>query len=144
MARACEAGVRGVTRCLGELVKAACAALLVLVAPLAAQLPDAEAAFQRGDYGAARAAYERVLATDSTSVRALYQLAILDSWDGKLQRSLDRFIRQRLRSLLRRRRGRYGIASGGDYTRWPNAFFAEHGLFSLSLAHAELRQSRNG
>ena len=55
--------------------------------------------------------------------------------------SLDRFIRQRLRSLLRRRRGRYGIASGGDYTRWPNAFFAEHGLFSLSLAHAELRQS---
>jgi RNA-directed DNA polymerase len=54
---------------------------------------------------------------------------------------LDRFIRQRLRSLLRRRSGRYGIASGGDYQRWPNAFFAEQGLFSLCLAHAELRQS---
>jgi RNA-directed DNA polymerase len=54
---------------------------------------------------------------------------------------LDQFIRQRLRSLLRRRSGRYGIASGGDYHRWPNAFFTEHGLFSLSLAHAELRQS---
>lgn len=54
---------------------------------------------------------------------------------------LDRFIRQRLRSLLRRRSGRYGIASGGDYTRWPNAFFAEQGLFSLCMAHAELRQS---
>jgi RNA-directed DNA polymerase len=56
---------------------------------------------------------------------------------------LDPFIRQRLRSLLRRRSGRYGIASGGDYQRWPNAFFAEQGLFSLSLAHAELRQSLN-
>lgn len=54
---------------------------------------------------------------------------------------LDRLIRQRLRSLLRRRSGRYGIASGGDYIRWPNAFFAEQGLFSLCLAHAELRQS---
>jgi RNA-directed DNA polymerase len=54
---------------------------------------------------------------------------------------LDQFIRQRLRSLLRRRSGRYGIASGGDYQRWPNAFFTEHGLFSLCLAYAELRQS---
>ena len=54
---------------------------------------------------------------------------------------LDPFIRQRLRSLLRRRSRRYGIASGGDYRRWPNAFFAEQGLFSLCLAHAELRQS---
>jgi tetratricopeptide (TPR) repeat protein len=95
MARASEAGVRGVTRCLGELVKAACAALLVLVAPLAAQLPDAEAAFQRGDYRAARAAYERVLVADPTNVRSLYQLAILDSWDGKLARSLERFGRLR-------------------------------------------------
>lgn len=54
---------------------------------------------------------------------------------------LDPFIRQRLRSLLRQRSRRYGIASGGDYKRWPNAFFAEQGLFSLSLAHAELCQS---
>lgn len=54
---------------------------------------------------------------------------------------LDPFIRQRLRSLLRRRSGRYGIASGSDNKRWPNAFFAEQGLFSLYLAHVELRQS---
>ena len=54
---------------------------------------------------------------------------------------LDQLIRQRLRGLLRRRSGRYGIASGGDYRRWPNAFFTEQGLFSLCLAHAELRQS---
>jgi len=39
-------------------------ALLAVPALLTAQLPAAEAAFGRGDYAAARAAYERVLATD--------------------------------------------------------------------------------
>src|SRR5207248_656604 len=102
VARASQAGLRRVARRVGELVGAAGGVLLFLVAavawlvrPLAAQLPDAEAAFQRGDYRAARAAYERVLAADSTNVRALYRLAILDSWDGKLGRALDRFARLR-------------------------------------------------
>jgi len=62
---------------------------------LAAQLPEAEEAFRRGDQRAARAAYEAVLRQDSANVRALYRLAVLDSWDGKLQRSLDRFARLR-------------------------------------------------
>ncbi len=66
-----------------------------LLAPLAAQLPQGDSAFQRGDYRAARAAYERVLAADSTNVRALHQLAVLDSWDGKLGRSLERLARLR-------------------------------------------------
>ena len=70
-------------------------AAVVLARPAAAQLPEAEDAFRRGDYHAARAGYEAVLRQDSTNVRALYRLAILDSWDGKLQRSLDRFIRLR-------------------------------------------------
>ena len=69
--------------------------LLLLVATVA-QLPEAEEAFRRGDQHAARAGYEAVLAKDSMNVRALYRLAVLDSWDGKLQRSLDRFV------LLRR------------------------------------------
>lgn len=54
---------------------------------------------------------------------------------------IDSFIRVRLRSILRRRSGRRGMASGGDYVRWTKAFFAEQGLLSLSSAHAELRQS---
>jgi RNA-directed DNA polymerase len=29
-----------------------------------------------------------------------------------------------------------------DHQRWPNAFFAEHGLFTLTAAHALARQSR--
>jgi tetratricopeptide (TPR) repeat protein len=70
-------------------------ALLTLARPLAAQLPEADAAFRRGDRAAARTAYERVLATDSLNVTALYRVAILDSWDGQLARSLERFARLR-------------------------------------------------
>ena len=55
--------------------------------------------------------------------------------------SLDGWIRMRLRSLLRRRQGRKGRGRGLDHNRWPNAFFAEQGLFSLAEAHARARQS---
>ncbi len=56
-------------------------------------------------------------------------------------RDLDKWIRMRLRSILRRRQGRKGRALGRDHHRWPNAFFAEQGLFSLVTAHAQARQS---
>jgi tetratricopeptide (TPR) repeat protein len=69
--------------------------LLALARQLGAQLPEADAAFRRGDRAAARAAYERVLATDSLNVTALYHVAILDGWDGQLARSLERFARLR-------------------------------------------------
>jgi RNA-directed DNA polymerase len=55
--------------------------------------------------------------------------------------SLDSWIRMRLRSILRRREGRKGRGRGWDHNRWPNAFFAEQGLFSLDEAHASARQS---
>jgi RNA-directed DNA polymerase len=54
---------------------------------------------------------------------------------------LDRWIRQRLRSILRKRRKRRGRAGGADPLRWPNAFFAEPGLFRLAAAHASACQS---
>jgi RNA-directed DNA polymerase len=49
---------------------------------------------------------------------------------------LDGWIRLRLRSILRRRRGHSGRGSGLDHFRWPNAFFAKHGLLFLTTAHA--------
>jgi len=60
--------------------------------------------------------------------------------------TLDGGIRRRLRSLLRKQQKPRGIAKvhGADQTRWPNAFFAEHGLFSLQKAHAAVRQSPCG
>jgi RNA-directed DNA polymerase len=72
----------------------------------------------------------------------------LHGWFGYFQHSrpfvlapLDRFIRQRLRAILRKRRKRRGCAKGWDFHRWPNAFFAEQGLFSLVAAHASACQS---
>lgn len=48
-------------------------------------------------------------------------------------RAIDGWLRRRLRSLLRRRTKRKGISKRGrDYRRWPNSYFAQHGLFSLS------------
>jgi RNA-directed DNA polymerase len=54
---------------------------------------------------------------------------------------LDSWIRRRLRTILRRRAGRDGLGRGRDHQRWPNAFFADQGLFSLARAHALARQS---
>lgn len=54
---------------------------------------------------------------------------------------LDAWIRMRLRSILRKRQKRRGRGRGRDHQRWPNAFFAAHGLYSLTAAHALARQS---
>jgi len=72
----------------------------------------------------------------------------LRGWYGYFQHShattftaLDQWVRTRLRSILRKRRGRHGRARGADHQRWPNAFFTACGLFSLLTAHATARQS---
>jgi RNA-directed DNA polymerase len=54
---------------------------------------------------------------------------------------IDAWIRMRLRSILRKRSKRKGRGAGFDHFRWPNAFFQQHSLFSLSEAHWLLRQS---
>ena len=51
-------------------------------------------------------------------------------------RDLDGWIRMRLRSILRKRRGARGRGRGFDHHRWPNSYFVELGLYSLSHAHA--------
>ena len=53
----------------------------------------------------------------------------------------DGWVRRRLRSLLRKRSKRRGIANGCDNQRWPNRFFAEQGLFSLKTAPVAVCQS---
>jgi RNA-directed DNA polymerase len=54
--------------------------------------------------------------------------------------NLDKWVRMRLRSILRQRSGRRGRGRGTDHQRWPNAFFTAQGLFSLSTAQRALRQ----
>jgi RNA-directed DNA polymerase len=72
----------------------------------------------------------------------------LRGWFGYFQhsrpwafRELDGWIRGRLRGILRKRRGGRGRGRGTDHQRWPNAFFAAHGLFSLATAHVTACQS---
>lgn len=54
---------------------------------------------------------------------------------------LDRWVRMRLRSILRKRAHRKGVGIGWDNQRWPNRFFVACGLFSLVTAHEAIRQS---
>lgn len=58
-------------------------------------------------------------------------------------RSLDGFIRRRLRSLLRKQEKRPGFGRCvEDQRRWSNAFFAGRGLFTLQAAFENARDSR--
>jgi RNA-directed DNA polymerase len=72
----------------------------------------------------------------------------LRGWFGYFQHScrstfvsVDSWVRMRLRSILRKRAGHAGRGRGCDHQRWPNAYFAEHGLYSLVTAHALASQS---
>ena len=53
---------------------------------------------------------------------------------------LDSWIRQRLRTILRKRHKGKGLARGCDQQRWPNAYCAELGLISLTTARAKASQ----
>jgi RNA-directed DNA polymerase len=75
----------------------------------------------------------------------------LQGWFGYFQHchwnvfiAVDSWVRGRLRSILRKRKGGRGRGRGTDHQRWPNTYFAEHGLFSLQAAHVRLYQSLTG
>jgi RNA-directed DNA polymerase len=50
---------------------------------------------------------------------------------------MDGWVRQRLRSLVRRRKKRQGISKGREDVEMPNQWFAERGLFSMAKAAAQ-------
>jgi len=59
-------------------------------------------------------------------------------------KAVDGFVRRRLRSILRKHKRLPARSSRAqaDHWRWPNSFFAEQGLFTLTAAHAAASQSR--
>lgn len=59
-------------------------------------------------------------------------------------RQIDMWIRGRLRTLMRKRAKRAGLAKGDDQKRYRNALFEELGLFNLTMAHALEGQSSRG
>ena len=59
--------------------------------------------------------------------------------------SVDGFVRRRLRAMLRKQKHRPGQGRClNDHKQWPNSFFANLGLFTMSAAHQVARQSRCG
>jgi RNA-directed DNA polymerase len=74
----------------------------------------------------------------------------LQGWYGYFQHAhrdtfaaLDGFVRRRLRALLRCQQHRPGHGRClRDHQQWPNAFFAELGLFTMCEAHRLACQSR--
>jgi RNA-directed DNA polymerase len=56
---------------------------------------------------------------------------------------IDQMIRRRLRAMLRKQARRPGVGNGRvDHQRWPNAYFANAGLFALHTAWQLARQPR--
>ena len=74
----------------------------------------------------------------------------LKGWYGYFQHAhrftfstIDGFVRRRLRAMLRRQKHRPGQGRClRDHKQWPNAFFADLRLFTMSEAHKLARQSR--
>jgi len=74
----------------------------------------------------------------------------LQGWYGYFQHAhrhtftaIDGFVRRRLRAVLRRQQHRPGQGRClRDHQQWPNAFFAELGLFTMCEAHRLACQSR--
>jgi RNA-directed DNA polymerase len=73
---------------------------------------------------------------------------VLRGWFGYFKhghpntcRDVDGWVRMRLRSLLRKRRGQRGRGRGADHQRWPNAYFHALGLYSLVEARHRVLQS---
>lgn len=55
---------------------------------------------------------------------------------------VDQWVRQRLRTMLRKRHKGSGRARGVDHQRWPNAYFGALGLISLASARAQAANSQ--
>lgn len=73
----------------------------------------------------------------------------LRGWYGYFSRSvsnvfeeLDAMVRRRLRRMFLKRHRKRGNGMGWSHRRWPNAYFARHGLFSLKMAHEANRRSQ--
>jgi RNA-directed DNA polymerase len=84
---------------------------------------------------------ERIIADLNPVLRGWYNYfqharsALFDALDG--------FVRRRLRAILRKQAKRPGIGRcRADHQRWPNAFFAAHGLFTLYAVPTPARHSR--
>jgi len=95
---------------------------------------------------------EKTKRTRGVSLRTIIEdlTPMIRGWYGYFKNAckstfqpLDGFIRRRLRSVLRKQEKRPGMGHcHDDHRRWPNAYFANMGLFTMATAHQRASQSR--
>lgn len=84
-----------------------------------------------------------IISTLNASLRGWYNYFKFCSANGRVWAEVDQRVRFRLRAILDKRRkgGRSKRRGRGHaHQRWPNAYFTEHGLFSLVSAVKLVRQ----
>jgi RNA-directed DNA polymerase len=82
--------------------------------------------------------------TNGQSLEAIIAKLNLRGWYGYFRHAsaaalgeMDGWVRGRLRSILRKRRGGKGRGRGLDHQRWGNGYFAELGLLCLQELRAQ-------
>jgi RNA-directed DNA polymerase len=84
---------------------------------------------------------ERIIADLNPTLRGWF--GYFKNATPALYGAIDGFVRRRLRAILRKQEKRPGIGRcEADHRRWPNAFFANLGLFTLRTAYEQARHSR--
>jgi tetratricopeptide (TPR) repeat protein len=127
----------------GVCVSTLLAVLLVLVRPMpaGAQQREADAAWTEGRYQAAKRGYEQVLKQNPNSARANLRLAILVSWDGRLDSSLVLLSRARAADPA-------DVEAALAHARvrsWNHQYTAALATYDTVLArHPELRDAELG
>lgn len=84
-----------------------------------------------------------IIASLNATLRGWYNYFKFCSANSWAWRQIDQWVRYRLRAILDTRRKTLNKRRGRGYARyrWPNAYFTEHGLFSLVSAVKLVRQS---
>jgi RNA-directed DNA polymerase len=86
-------------------------------------------------------ALERIVADLNPTLRGWFAY-FQHGWPTVLE-EVDGFVRRRLRAILRKQKGNPSAGhSRNDHQRWTKSFFTERGLFTMTAAHAAVRNSR--
>lgn len=88
--------------------------------------------------------FKDIISSLNASLRGWYNYFKFCSANSWAWAEIDKWVRFRLRAILdKRRKGgrRHRRGRGHAHSRWPNTYFAEHGLFSLVSAVKLVRQS---
>ena len=87
--------------------------------------------------------FMEIITSLNATLRGWYNYFKFCSANSRAWSQIDQWVRYRLRAILDKRRkndGRRCRGRGHAHYRWPNAYFTEHGLFSLVSAVKLVRQ----